>query len=159
MISGSSNKAFQYVLVYKIDRFSRNRYDSTVYKKKLRDNGVKVISTTENISDSPEGIILESIFEGYREYYSKELVQKIVRGNYESRVKGKFTGGPINYGYRINEGKRYVINEDKAKIVKWIFESIIHQQIKDVVSALNEKGILCKGKVWKTNTVSEVAEE
>lgn len=73
MISDSSNKAFQYVLVYKLDRFSRNRYDSAVYKKKLRDNGVKVISATENISDSPEGIILESILEGYREYYSKEL--------------------------------------------------------------------------------------
>ena len=50
MISDSSNKAFQYVLVYKLDRFSRNRYDSAVYKKKLRDNGVKVISATENIS-------------------------------------------------------------------------------------------------------------
>ena len=73
MISDSSNKAFQYVLVYKLDRFSRNRYDSAVYKKKLRDNGVKVVSTTENISDSPEGIILESILEGYSEYYSKEL--------------------------------------------------------------------------------------
>ena len=58
MISESSNKAFQYVLVYKLDRFSRNRYDSAVYKKKLRDNGVKVVSATENISDSPEGIIL-----------------------------------------------------------------------------------------------------
>lgn len=73
MISDSSNKAFQYVLVYKLDRFSRNRYDSAVYKKKLRDNGIKVVSSTENISDSPEGIILESILDGYSEYYSKEL--------------------------------------------------------------------------------------
>ncbi len=73
MISDSSNKAFQYVLVYKLDRFSRNRYDSAVYKKKLRDNGIKVVSATENISNSPEGIILESILEGYSEYYSKEL--------------------------------------------------------------------------------------
>lgn len=114
MISDSSNKAFQYVLVYKLDRFSKNRYDSAVYKKKLRDNGIKVVLATENISDSPEGIILESILEGYSEYYSKELAQKIVRGNYESRAKGKFTGGPIIYGYRINEDKRYVINEDEA---------------------------------------------
>ncbi len=73
MISDSSNKTSQYVLVYKLDRFSRNRYVSAVYKKKLRDNGVKVISATENISDSPKGIILESILEGYSEYFSKEL--------------------------------------------------------------------------------------
>lgn len=157
MISDSFNKAFQYVLVYKLDRFSRNRYDSAVYKKKLRDNGVKVVSATENISDSPEGIILESILEGYSEYYSKELAQKIVRGNYESRAKGKFTGGPIIYGYRINEDKRYVINEDEAEIVKWIFSSIInHKQIKDIVSSLNDRNILCKGKKWKTNAVSRL---
>lgn len=61
MISDSANKAFQYVLVYKLDRFSRNRYDSAVYKKKLKDNWVKVISATENITDSQEGIIMESI--------------------------------------------------------------------------------------------------
>ncbi len=157
MISDSSNKAFQCVLVYKLDRFSRNRYDSAVYKKKLRDNGVKVISATENISDSPEGIILESILEGYSEYYSNELAQKIVRGNYESRAKGKFTGWPIIYGYRINGDKRYVINEDKAEIVKWIFSSIInHKQIKDVISSLNDRNILCKGKKWKTNAVSRL---
>lgn len=157
MISGSSSKDFQYVLVYKLDRFSRNRYDSVVYRKKLRDNGVKVISVTENISDFPEGTILESILEGYSQYYSKELAQKIVCGNYESRVKEKFTSGSIIYGCRINEDKRYVINEDESEIVKWIFASIInHKQIKDVVSALNEKGILCKGKVWMTNAVSRL---
>lgn len=64
MIVDSSNKAFQYVIVYKLDRFSRNRYDSTVYKKKLKENGVTVISATENITDTPEGVIMESIIEG-----------------------------------------------------------------------------------------------
>lgn len=102
MIADSSNKAFQYVIVYKLDRFSRNRYDSAVYKKKLKDNGVRVISATENITDTPEGVIMESIIEGYSEYYSKELAQKIIRGNYESRSKWQYTGGAVIYGYRID---------------------------------------------------------
>ena len=54
-----------YLLVYKFDRFSRNKYETAIYKKALRDNGVKVISATELIPDSPEGILLESLLEGY----------------------------------------------------------------------------------------------
>lgn len=62
MIEASKNHTFQYVLVYKLDRFSRSRYDSAIYKKILSDNGVRVISATENIGENPEGIILEAIW-------------------------------------------------------------------------------------------------
>lgn len=54
----------------------------------LKKNGVRVISATENISDNPEGIILEAVLEGMAEFYSKELSQKITRGMYESALKG-----------------------------------------------------------------------
>ena len=47
-----------------IDRFSRNKYEMAIHRKALRDNGVKLISATENIPDSPEGILLESLLEG-----------------------------------------------------------------------------------------------
>jgi DNA invertase Pin-like site-specific DNA recombinase len=57
MIADSRHGNFEIVLVYKLDRFARNRYDSAIYKKKLRDNGARVVSATENITDSPEGII------------------------------------------------------------------------------------------------------
>ena len=50
--------------VYKLDRFSRNKYETAIHKKALRDNGVKVLSAMENIPDTPEGIILESLLEG-----------------------------------------------------------------------------------------------
>ena len=65
MIRASKNHAFKYVLVYKLDRFSRSRYDSAIYKKILSDNGVRVVSATENIGENPEGIILEAILEDY----------------------------------------------------------------------------------------------
>ncbi|GHU59775.1 hypothetical protein AGMMS49975_27730 [Clostridia bacterium] len=79
MIKDAKNKTFENVVVYSLDRFSRDRYHSAVYKKQLRDNGIKVLSATENISDSTEGALLESMLEGLAEYYSKELSRKIKR--------------------------------------------------------------------------------
>ena len=70
MIKDSESKEFEYVIVYKLDRFSRNKYETAKYKKLLKDNGVKLLSAMENIPDTPEGIILESLLEGMAEYYS-----------------------------------------------------------------------------------------
>ena len=66
MISDSHRREFDYGIVYKLNRFSRNRCDSAINKKILRNNGVKVISATEMITDTPEGIIMESMLEGFK---------------------------------------------------------------------------------------------
>lgn len=63
MLKDSARREWDYVLCYKLDRFSRNKYETAIHKKTLRDNGVKVISAMENIPDTPEGIILESLLE------------------------------------------------------------------------------------------------
>lgn len=95
MIKDSAKRLFDVVIVWKLDRFSRNRYDSAYYKAILRKNGVKVISAKESIAEGPEGILLESMLEGYAEYYSAELSQKIHRGQHENALKGKTNGGGI----------------------------------------------------------------
>jgi len=105
MIKDSSRKEWDYVLVYKLDRFSRNKFESTIHKKTLRDNGVKVLSAMENIPDTPEGIILESLLEGMNQYYSAELSQKVKHGMRETRLKGYFQGGNVLYGYKVDERK------------------------------------------------------
>ena len=104
MIKDSEKKNFQAVIVYKLDRFARSRYDSANYKYRLRKNGVQLISATENISNDPEGIILESVLEGMAEFYSAELSQKINRGMKESAYKHNSIGGVIPLGYK-SEGK------------------------------------------------------
>lgn len=76
MIKDSASKNFEVILVWKLDRFARNRYDSAHYKNMLRKNGVKVVSITETISQGAEGILLESLLEGMAEYYSVELAEK-----------------------------------------------------------------------------------
>ena len=75
MIKDSAKELFEIALVWKLDRFSRDRYDSAHYKHILKKNGVKVVSAKE-----PEGIILEAMLEGYAEFYSAELSEKIHRG-------------------------------------------------------------------------------
>ena len=99
MIKDSAKNMFDVIIVWKLDRFARNRYDSAHYKAQLRKNGVKVISANENISEGSEGIILESVLEGMAEYYSADLSEKVIRGLTENAMKCKFNGGLITFRF------------------------------------------------------------
>ena len=80
MIKDSDKRLFDMVIVWKLDRFSRDRYDSTRYKLQLKKNGVKVVSATEQISEGAEGIILESVLEGYAEYFTLPILPRRFTG-------------------------------------------------------------------------------
>ena len=156
MIKDSAKREWDYVLVYKFDRFSRNKYETAIYKKALRDNGVKVISATEHIPDSPEGIIFESMLEGYAEYYSAELSQKVRRGMNETRLKGNYTGGHILYGYK-KQDKKLVIDEERAEVVRFIFEQYsIGVYVKNILLELDRRGVTYKGKPFVRSTVYNI---
>lgn len=156
MLKDSSKQAWDYVLVYKLDRFSRNKYEMAMHKKTLRDNGIKLLSAMENIPDTPEGIILESLLEGMAEYYSAELSQKVKRGMNESRQKGNYLGGYVLYGYYV-ENKKVYIDEEKAKVVRYIFECYASGiYVKFIIDELTRHGILNKGKPFAKNTVYQM---
>lgn len=121
MIEDASKRRFDAVVVHKLDRFARDRYDSAIYKKKLKDNGVKLISVLEPLDDSPESIMMESVLEGMAEYYSRNLSREIKKGKDELARLGRWNGGIPPFGFDIVD-KKYVINEDEAKVVKQIFD-------------------------------------
>ncbi|MBZ9691177.1 recombinase family protein [Clostridium sp. M14] len=79
MIKDAEKGEFECIIVHKLDRFSRNKYDSAMYKRKLKQFGVRLISITEKLDDSPESIILESVIEGMAEYYSKNLARETMK--------------------------------------------------------------------------------
>ena len=79
MIKDSAKRLFDVIIVWKLDRFARNRYDSAHYKSILKKNGVRVISATEAIATDSTGILLESLLEGYAEFYSVELAAQVPR--------------------------------------------------------------------------------
>ncbi len=158
MILDSEKRLFDVVLVWKLDRFSRDRYDSAHYKHILKKNGVRVMSVKENISDGPEGIILESILEGYAEYYSAELSEKIQRGQTENALKCKYNGGSIPLGYCVNEEQKLQIDPITAAIPIEIFTRYDNgESIKEIVDTLNSRGLKTKnGNKFRINGVSAI---
>ncbi len=139
MIVDSNKKHFQGVLVYQLDRFARNRYDSATYKAKLKKNDVRVISAKENISDDASGILVEGVLESMAEYYSAELSQKIKRGMDISASKCLCTGGNVALGYKVDNDKRFIIDEKTAPIVKTIFEMYAcGKTVAEIINHLNE---------------------
>ena len=161
MLKDSDKKSFDYVLVYKLDRFSRNKYEMAIHRKHLKDNGVKILSAKENIPETPEGVLLESLLEGMNQYYSEELSQKTKRGLRETRIKGNYMGGPINYGYKIvhettgeQTAAKVAVNEAEAPILLHIFEAYAAgNRIPDIVRELNDKGIKNRGNPFTVNSI------
>lgn len=124
MLKDSALKSFEVVVVYKLDRFSRDKYESAIHRHTLRQNGVQLISAMENIPDTPEGIILESVLEGLNQYYSLELAQKVSRTFRIFRKEGKFVGGRVPFGYQIVD-KKYVIDPVTAPLVQKTFADVL----------------------------------
>jgi site-specific DNA recombinase len=146
------------VIVHKMDRFSRDRYQSLLYKGELKKHGVQFISVLENLDNSPESIILESVLDGFNEYYSRNLARETMKGLKENARKAKYTGGTLPLGYDADEDKNYVINEEEAKIVKKIFYDYLDgSSIKKIAEDLNLKNYKTKlGNKFSIYSVSNI---
>ncbi len=142
MIKDSGKKLFDMILVWKLDRFARNRYDSARYKAALKKNGVKVVSATETISPGAEGVLLESLLEGMAEYYSVDLAEKVVRGMTENALKCKYNGGTLPIGYQVDSEQYFQLDPLTAPFVLEAFqrydEGATMTQIRDW---LNQQGV------------------
>ena len=158
MIADSAKRQFQAVLVYQLDRFARNRYDSATYKSRLKKYGVRVISARENISDDASGILIEGVLESMAEYYSVELGQKIRRGMALNAEKCLTIGSGMSLGYDTDENKRYVINEEEATAVRKIFDLYINgTNTADIIRHLNANGIKTRyGNPYTKNSLRTV---
>ena len=159
MLRDAQKQAWDMVLVYKLDRFSRNKYEMAIHRKTLTDNHISLVSSTEYIPEGPEGIILETLLEGMAEYYSRELAQKVSRGMKETRLKGNYTGGIVTYGYCVKDGK-YAIDEYEGPIVLRIFEMYAAGIIaKKIIEILTEEGILNRsGKPFSLSMLYRILE-
>ncbi|MGE5328105.1 MAG: recombinase family protein [Deltaproteobacteria bacterium] len=159
MINDSINGQFNAIIVHKLDRFARNRYDSAFYRKKLKENGVKLVSVLENLDDSPESVILESVLEGMAEFYSKNLAREVLKVLNLNASKSKFNGGVANLGYDIDPStKQYVINEFEAQAVRKIFSMYLQgRKYDDIIKELTDMGIKSKkGTDIKPNTLHDI---
>ena len=157
MIKDSAKQKFQFVIVYSLDRFSRNKYDSVIHKHTLKGNSVTVLSAMEHISDDPTGALMESILEGFAEYYSRELSQKINRGLADNAEKG-IINGSVPLGYRRGKDGYAEIVPEEAEIVKEIFRRVNDgEQFARIIEDLNRRGIKTKkGYEWNRSSFNTI---
>ena len=157
MIAEAPELGVQYVLVYALDRFARDRYDSAIYKHRLKEAGIRVISATEPITDDPMGVLMEAMLEGWAEYYSKELSRKIVRGMEDNASRCMVTGS-IPYGYRKGPDGRYEIDPEQAAVVREIYGRVLSGEPLAAISAdLNSRGLTTKsGARWNKSSFNTI---
>lgn len=157
MIRDSSKGQFNVVITWKNDRFARSRYDSAVYKAKLKQNGVRLLYAKESIPDGPEGIVLESVMEGFAEYYSANLSQNVKRGNYDSALKRQTLGQTV-FGLRKGVDKRFEIDPATGPVVQRIFkEYAAGQSAVSIYTALNEEGFrTLRGNPFNKNSIRKI---
>lgn len=120
MVADAQRGLFSAVYVYKLDRFARNRYDAAVYRRRLKQAGVRLVSATERTGDGPDGILLESMLEGLAEYYSANLSENVRRGLAGNAMKCRHNGIRV-FGYDHGPDGRYVVNEGEAAAVRRVF--------------------------------------
>lgn len=165
MIDDSRTGFFSVVLIHKTDRFSRNKADSAIYKRTLMNNGVKVIPVAESfISDSPFGVVMEGMLEGWAEYYSLNLSAEVKKGQNENIQKFntigkvKHNGGKPPFGYDVDENGFYIINEFEADAVRKMFEMYTLGSIyADISLWLDRHGYRTKyGKKFSKSSLNNV---
>ena len=133
------------VIVHKLDRFSRDKYDSAMYKQKLKVKGIRVVSVLENLDNSPESLILESVIEGMAQYYSANLAREVAKGQRENGLRAMHNGGDAPLGYDVTNDKRYAINKEEAQAVKIIFDMYVNgYSYSNIIDKINDLGYRTK---------------
>jgi site-specific DNA recombinase len=149
------------ILIHKLDRFSRDKYDSAIYKKKLKDYNIILFSVTEKLGNTPEDIILESLLEGMNQYYVANLARETLKGLLENAHKAKHNGGTPPLGYDVNPGtKQYIINVVEAEAVRLIYKLYIKGYgYKRIADELNKRGFKTKtNRPFRINSLSSILE-
>lgn len=158
MIEDSRTGEFDLVLVHKLDRFSRNPADTNYYERMLNQNGVKLVSVLEKLDDSPEGQLMKQIIIGMNSFYSANLAREVKKGLKENALQAKFTGGVVNFGYKLDENRHFIIHEKNADAVRKIFEWYASGVSKMVIAKrLNEMGYKSsRGNYFTPRTIFDI---
>lgn len=143
------DKDVDFVIVYKLSRFARNRIDDAVVMADLQKRGVTLISATEQIDDTPVGQLMHGILAAFNEYRSREDGADIAYKMGEKARKGGTLGrAPIGYLNTIDrqdgrEIRSVAIDPVRAPLVRVAFERYAEGDatIKDIATELTARGM------------------
>ena len=156
MLKDTDKRKFDVIIVWKVDRFGRNRQEINLNKARCFKNGVRVEYVAETIPDSDEGVILESVLEGFAEYYSKQLSRNVRRGQLESARKCQSIGGCRPLGYQIGSDKKFIIDEEEAATVRLIYSMYANgKSMFEIIRHLNGLGLrTARGREFSKNSIT-----
>lgn len=158
MMRDVSSGYFEGIIVHKLDRFARDRYDAAYYRKQMKRAGVKLLSVVEHIDDTPESVMYEAIIDGMNEYYSRNLSREVMKGMKENAYLCRHTGGSPPLGYDVAPDKSYIINEKEAEAVRMIFEMYAAGEgYSPILQALQAGGYTTKaGQAFGKNSLNSI---
>ena len=117
-----------YVIVHKLDRLARNRADDVEINRAFEDAGVRLVSTSENIDQTPGGMLLHGIMSSIAEFYSRNLANEVIKGMGEKARNGGTLGkaplGYLNVRGRDEHGREVrtvELDEERAPLVRLAF--------------------------------------
>ncbi len=157
MLSDAKTGMFNMIIVHKVDRFGRDRYDSAINKAQLKRLGVQLQYAAQHLEDNPEGRLMEGILESFAQYYSENLATETLKGLKTKAYRAEFNGGVPPLGYDIID-KKYVINENEAKVIRLIFQMYGEgMTYGEIIEACNRKGYKTKaGKIFVKNSIHSI---
>jgi len=88
MLARLAEGGIDYVIVHKVDRLARNRADDVAIVMAIREAGAQLVSTSENVDETPSGLLLHGIMSSIAEFYSKNLATEIIKGSTQKAKKG-----------------------------------------------------------------------
>lgn len=124
-----TDEPVDFVIVHKVDRLARNRADDVAINLALQRAGVQLVSVTENIDETPSGVLLHGIMSSIAEFYSRNLANEVMKGTLQ-KVKAGGTPSRAPIGYRnvplredSSEVRTVVVDPERGPLVAWAFEA------------------------------------
>lgn len=158
-MNDAQEHAYDVLVVYKNDRFARNIEISRKYKRLLSSCGIAYASVYEGgiVNDEPASFLHNAMDDVLSEYYSLNL-SRMVRNGIERNAAHCKTNGRRIYGYTRDKNDKYVIDEQKAQVVKLIFElACSGRSFLQIANHLNDSGVPSpRNSLWCTATVSKI---
>ena len=168
----ASPAPFELIVIHSLSRFFRDVVEFGVHEKKLKRNGVKIVSITQQTADDSMGEMSRKMFSLFDEYQSKENSKHTSRAMRENARQGFFNGSRAPFGYRAvatdipgsrgRKKKRIEIDEAEAAVVRLIYDLYLHGDqcktvgIKEIVKHLTGKGLSLRGSAWSIQTVHRI---
>ena len=153
MLRYVQKNAVQYVIVHKVDRLARSRADDVVITMEIKKSGATLVSCSENIDETPSGLLLHGIMSSIAEFYSQNLATEVTKGLSQKVLSGGTVyKAPLGYLHvRTMQSGREVrgveIDPERAPLVKWAFEAYAdgNWTLRRLLTELCERGLTSRG--------------